>query len=138
MLNLYYLAPHHQTNEYSLIFSGMMFCRLTPPLCLNFLSLIHMDSYHHIIQNHIKARTLETHYTQVMGHMDVINIISDGFNIYFPMAILGFCLATYFSVGSRLLSMLGFQQFLGDDELTSDLVEEGRELIKRGRKQNFF
>lgn len=151
-LNLYYLAPYHQTDEYSLIFSGMMFCRLTPPMCLNFLGLIHMDS--HIIKTHI----LETHYTQVqicfvifsstnictiifqfkkflfqvMGHMDVISIISDGFNIYFPMAILAFCLATYFSLGSRLLSVLGFQQFLGDDELTTDLVEEGRELIKRG------
>lgn len=68
-----------------------------------------------------------------MGHMDVISIISDGFNVYFPMAILAFCLATYFSVGSRLLSMLGFQQFLDDDEFTTDLVEEGRELIKRGR-----
>lgn len=67
-----------------------------------------------------------------MGHMDVISIVSDGFNIYFPMLILGFCLATYFSIGSRLLSMLGFQQFVGDDELTTDLVEEGRELIKRG------
>lgn len=68
-----------------------------------------------------------------MGHMDVIKIVSDGFNIYFPMGILAFCLATYFSLGSRLLSMLGFQQFLGDDELTTDLVEEGRELIKRGK-----
>lgn len=67
-----------------------------------------------------------------MGHMDVISIISDGFNVYFPMAILAFCLATYFSIGSRLLSMLGFQQFLGDDEFTTDLVEDGRELIKRG------
>ncbi|XP_015601353.1 LMBR1 domain-containing protein 2 homolog [Cephus cinctus] len=129
VLNLYYLAPHHQTNEYSLIFSGMMLCRLTPPMCLNFLGLIHMDS--HIIKTHI----LETHYTQVMGHMDVISIISDGFNVYFPMAILAFCLATYFSLGSRLLSMLGFQQFLGDDELTTDLVEEGRELIKRERRK---
>jgi hypothetical protein len=69
-----------------------------------------------------------------MGHMDVIKIVSDGFNIYFPMGILAFCLATYFSLGSRLLSMLGFQQFLGDDELTTDLVEEGRELIKRGKQ----
>lgn len=60
VLNLYYLAPHHQTNEYSLIFSGMMLCRLTPPMCLNFLGLIHMDS--HIIKTHI----LETHYTQVI------------------------------------------------------------------------
>lgn len=59
VLNLYYLAPHHQTNEYSLIFSGMMLSRLTPPLCLNFLGLIHMDS--HII----KKQDLETDYTQV-------------------------------------------------------------------------
>lgn len=60
LLNLYYLAPHHQTNEYSLIFSGMMVCRLTPAMCLNFLSLVHMDS--HVI----KERVMETYYTQVI------------------------------------------------------------------------
>lgn len=67
-----------------------------------------------------------------MGHMDVVSIISDGFNVYFPIGILVFCLATYFSVGSRLLSLIGFPQFLDNDELTGDLVEEGKELISRG------
>lgn len=67
-----------------------------------------------------------------MGHMDVIAIISDGFNVYFPMAVLAFCIATYFSLGARILSVFGFHQFFGDDELITDLVEEGRELIKRG------
>ncbi|XP_060527973.1 LMBR1 domain-containing protein 2 homolog [Cylas formicarius] len=129
VLNLYYLAPHHQTNEHSLIFSGMMFSRLTPALCLNFLGLIHMDS--HVIHSEVN----ETSYTQIMGHMDVIGIISHGFNIYFPMAILVFCLATYFSLGSRFLSMLGFHQFVGDEEMTTDLVEEGRELIKREKRR---
>ncbi|XP_045473683.1 LMBR1 domain-containing protein 2 homolog [Harmonia axyridis] len=129
LLNFYYLAPHHQTNEYSLIFSGMMLSRLTPPLCLNFLGLIHMDS--HVI----KAQVMETHYTQVMGHMDVIGIISNGFNIYFPMAILIFGLCTYFSLGSRLLSFLGFHQFVGDDEMTTDLVDEGREIVKREKRK---
>ena len=72
-------------------------------------------------------------YQQIMGHMDVLPIISDGFNIYFPMAILGLCLATYFSLGSRFLSFIGFQQFVDDeDDITADLTEEGRELIKRG------
>ena len=28
--------------RYTLLFSGALLCRLTPPLCLNFLSLIHM------------------------------------------------------------------------------------------------
>ncbi|XP_075220777.1 LMBR1 domain-containing protein 2 homolog [Lycorma delicatula] len=128
VLNYYYLAPHHMTDEHSLIFSGMLLCRLTPPLCLNFLGLIHMDS--HIIKSHI----METYYTQVMGHMDVVSIISDGFNIYFPMAVLAFCLATYFNVGSRVLSFIGFQQFLDDDDLTTDLIEEGKELVNREKR----
>lgn len=68
-----------------------------------------------------------------MGHMDVVSIISDGFNIYFPMAMLAFCLATYFSIGSRILSLVGFPQFIDDDDLTSDLVDEGRELVSRGK-----
>ncbi|XP_034824985.1 LMBR1 domain-containing protein 2 homolog isoform X1 [Maniola hyperantus] len=129
LLNLYYLAPHHQTNEYSLIFSGMMVCRLTPAMCLNFLSLVHMDS--HVITE----RVMETFYTQIMGHMDVLGIIAEGFNIYFPMLVVILCLATYLSLGSRLLSLCGFQQFVGDDELTTDLVDEGREIMKREKRK---
>lgn len=128
-LNLYYLAPHHQTNEHSLIFSGMLLCRLTPPMCLNFLGLIHMDS--HII----KMRILETYYTQVMGHMDVLGIIADGFNIYFPMVMLAFCLATWFSIGSRALNALGFQQFMLNESIAAELVQEGRDLIGREKRK---
>lgn len=124
-MNLYYLAPHHATNEHSLIFSGMLLCRLTPPMCLNFLGLIHMDS--HII----KQRISETHYTQIMGHMDVLGIISDGFNIYFPMVMLAFCLATWYSLGSRALNALGFQQFMLNESISGEFVEEGRNLIER-------
>ena len=69
-----------------------------------------------------------------MGHMDVISIISDGFNVYFPIAMLAICLATYFSVGSRLLSVVGFPQFLGDDEVTTDLIDEGKKLIGCGKQ----
>lgn len=128
-LNLYYLAPHHQTNEHSLIFSGMLLCRLTPPMCLNFLGLIHMDS--HII----KSRVLETHYTQVMGHMDVLSIISDGFNIYFPMIMLAICLATWFSLGSRTLNAFGFQQFMLNEMISSEIVQEGKDLMAREKRR---
>ncbi|ETN63997.1 LMBR1 domain-containing protein 2 [Anopheles darlingi] len=128
-LNLYYLAAHHQTNEYSLIFSGMLLCRLTPPMCLNFLGMIHMDS--HII----KERVLETHYTQIMGHMDVLGIIADGFNIYFPMVMLAFCLATWFSLGSRALNAFGFQQFMLNETIAIELVVEGKDLIAREKRK---
>jgi len=65
--------------------------------------------------------------------MDVISIISDGFNVYFPILILAVCLATYFNVGSRILSLLGFPQFLEDDDLVSDYIQEGRLLVVRGK-----
>ncbi|KAK7100923.1 G-protein coupled receptor-associated protein LMBRD2-like [Littorina saxatilis] len=130
ILNYYYIAPHHQTNEHSLIFTGMMLCRLTPPMCLNFLGLIHLDS--HVTSS---FNIVETSYTKIMGHMDVIAIISDGFNIYFPILIVLLCICTYFSLGSRLLSLLGFQQFIGDDDMTGELTDEGRELVKRERRK---
>ncbi|XP_032874137.1 LOW QUALITY PROTEIN: G-protein coupled receptor-associated protein LMBRD2 [Amblyraja radiata] len=129
VFNYYYLAPHHQTDAYSLLFSGMLFCRLTPPLCLNFLGLIHMDSaISH--QAHEQAA-----YTSIMGSMRVISFIADGFYIYYPMLVLILCIATYFSLGTRCLNLLGFQQFMGDNEMTSDLVDEGKELIKREKRK---
>lgn len=67
-----------------------------------------------------------------MGHMDVIHFISDGFNIYFPIAIVLLCIATVFHVGSRVLHCLGFQQFVGDDDMTMELVDEGHSLVQRG------
>lgn len=72
-----------------------------------------------------------------MGHMDVIPFISDGFNIYFPIAIVVLCILTFFKVGTRLLHLLGFQQFIGDDEMMQELVDEGAELVKRGSDSMF-
>ncbi|XP_056140257.1 G-protein coupled receptor-associated protein LMBRD2B-like isoform X2 [Lampris incognitus] len=129
VFNYYYLVPHHQTDAYSLQFSGMLFCRLTPPLCLNFLGLIHMDS---AISHQDK---IQTSYTSIMGSLRLLSFISDGFYIYYPMLILLLCFATYFNLGSRCLNLLGFQQYITDDDLASDLVDEGRELIRRERRK---
>ena len=143
-MNYFYLAPNHHSDEYTLLFSGALLCRITPPLCLNFLSLIHMDS--HVIKSQVWKldisrelrniriqnlsyasgkiqvilanihsnlfQIMETAYTRIMGHMDVVSIISDYFNIYFPIALLALCTTTYFSIGSRLLSGI-------DNRLTS-------------------
>lgn len=131
VLNYYYLAGNHHSDEYTLLFSGALLCRLTPPLCLNFLSMIHMDS--HVIALYDME---ETAYTNIMGHMDVISIVADYFNVYFPIALLVLSSATYFSLGARLLTLLGFQQFLAQDsDVTLELVEEGKEHIKREKRR---
>ncbi|KAH9364524.1 hypothetical protein HPB48_022765 [Haemaphysalis longicornis] len=113
VLNYYYLAAHQQTDAYSLVFAGMLLCRLVPPLCLNFLGLLHLDT--HVSS---ESHRLETAYTEVMGHLDLIPIVARGFNFYFPTLICVLCLATWWHLGSRLLHCLGFEQFLTDDELT--------------------
>uniref|UniRef100_A0A3P8RVS1 LMBR1 domain containing 2a n=1 Tax=Amphiprion percula TaxID=161767 RepID=A0A3P8RVS1_AMPPE len=129
VFNYYNLVPHHQTDAYSLQFSGMLFCRLTPPLCLNFLGLIHMDS----AVSH--QDRIQTSYTSIMGSMHLLSFISDGFYIYYPMLVLLLCFATFYNLGSRCLNLLGLYQYIADDELASDLVDEGRELIRRERKR---
>ena len=67
-----------------------------------------------------------------MGHMDVISIIANGFNIYFPIAILLLCIATVLRIGSRLLHCIGFEQFI-DDDMTQEIVDEGRSLVQKGQ-----
>lgn len=130
IFNYYYLVGPHETDENSMIFCGMLLCRLTPPLCLNFLGLIHLDS--HITKN---SNMVETAYTRFMGNMDVLQFISDGFNIYFPIAIVALCILTIFGVGTRILHCLGFQQFIGDDDMTQEMIDEGVELVKREKRQ---
>lgn len=68
-----------------------------------------------------------------MGHMDVIPIISDGFNVYLPMIMCMFCVATFFQIGTRLLHFIGIEQFMIDDEMTSDLIKDGQNIVKRER-----
>lgn len=36
------------------------------------------------------------------------------------------------------MNLVGFQQFTGDNEMTSDLIDEGRELIRRGESLGFI
>ena len=127
ILSYYHLSPHHNTDDNSLTFSGMLLCRFTPALCLNYLSLIHLE------KSVNPTMVAETAYSRVMGRMQLLKFISQGFNIYFPMAIIVLCLCTLFSVGSRILHALGFQQFIGEDDMTNELVEEGRQLISRER-----
>ncbi|KAI4789408.1 hypothetical protein KUCAC02_035262, partial [Chaenocephalus aceratus] len=115
VFNYYYLAPHHQTDAYSLQFSGMLFCRLTPPLCLNFLE--------------------QTAYTSIMGSMRVLSFIANGFYIYYPHADRHPLHRHLLQSGDSLPEPLGFQQFVGDSEMTSDLIDEGRELIRREKRK---
>ena len=64
-----------------------------------------------------------------------MSFTADGFFIYYPMLLVILCIATYFSLGTRCLNLVGFQQFMGDNDMTSDLVDEGKELIRPEKRK---
>ena len=128
----YHLDPNGQTDANSLLFAAMLLCRLTPPLSLNFLGMIHLDS--HVAQD-TDAKE-ETAFTTLMGHLDLVPFISSGINVYFPIAILLLCLGTYFRLGTRLLHQLGIEQFLAaDDDMTAEMVQGGKALLLSERNK---
>uniref|UniRef100_A0A0N5BUF0 LMBR1 domain-containing protein 2 n=1 Tax=Strongyloides papillosus TaxID=174720 RepID=A0A0N5BUF0_STREA len=137
----YHLDSNHQTDENSLLFSAILLCRLTPPLCLNFLGMIHMDSHVMLGDNHPK---IETQFTKLMGHLDVLPLIGKGKSIYMPLTIVFFCVATYLRIGSKFLNFLGIDQFMEDYEITLDNVKMGSRIAdlersnleKTGKKRN--
>ncbi|EDV22138.1 uncharacterized protein TRIADDRAFT_29321 [Trichoplax adhaerens] len=135
LFNYYYIAPHHLTNETSLLFSGTLFCRLTPPLCLNFLGLIHLDS---ALTGDNDPKLPETQFTAIMGHLKVLSFLASGFYIYYPITVVIFCLATYLKLGTRVLHFLGFQQFFQDDTLSTEFLNEGKQLLRMGNVTLLF
>ena len=88
---------------------------------------MHLDS--HVIK--MGNDRNETAFTSIMGHMDVIPIVSQGFNVYLPIVMCVFCLATFLDVGTRVLHFMGIEQFIVEDDLTADLIRDGQELVKR-------
>lgn len=122
----YHLDPNGHTDENSILFSAILLCRLTPPICLNFLGMIHMDS--HISM--AKSFGVETQFTKLMGHLDVIPIVAKGINIYLPICIIVLCAVHYYRVGAYVLHSIGFDQFVESDEMTNDMINSGRSLVQ--------
>lgn len=127
----YRLDSNGMTDENSLIFSAMLICRLTAPLCLNFLGMVHLDS----AVTKMRDAKIETQFTGLMGHLEIIPWLAEGINIYLPIVIVLLCFANWFRLGTHLLHYLGIDQFLEDDVMTTEMVNSGRALVSLERNR---
>ncbi|KAF7638447.1 hypothetical protein Mgra_00002124 [Meloidogyne graminicola] len=127
----YRLDSNGMTDENSLLFSAMFICRLTAPLCLNFLGMIHLDS----AVTKIRDAKIETQFTGLMGHLEIIPWLAEGINIYLPIVIVLLCFANWFRLGTHFLHYLGIDQFLEDDVMTTEMVNSGRALVSLERNR---
>eukprot|EP00127_Corallochytrium_limacisporum_P006722 Clim_evm11s234 gene=Clim_evmTU11s234 len=126
VLNMYHLVPKQRSDDQSMIFSANMMARLAAPLCLNFLTMSHMDGV---------TIDEEPAFVQILGHLKVVGFIESGFNVYYPMFVLVVAAITYFNLFGRILGCLGGAEFFFGHELSFELVEEGREYLVRARRE---
>jgi hypothetical protein len=129
IFNFYYLTPRHCTDEYSLLFSAMLLSRLAFPICLNYLYMANVVELSPSQQDRP-----ETAFQTATGTTDFIPWITEGFYIYYPIIIFLVCIATFFKLGQRLMSCIGYQTFIGEDAFSIDFIDEGKALIKRERR----
>ena len=138
--NIFYIAPNKLTDANSLLFLGIMLCRLTASISLNVLSMIHMDS--HILD---VKKEVQTQFTNFMGHFDVLAPVRAKIYMILPSLIIIITFATYKKIGTKIANSIGFFQFLDpsdglgesdvegrlvSDNFTNDIINMGKELVK--------
>ncbi|KPP73960.1 LMBR1 domain-containing protein 2-B-like, partial [Scleropages formosus] len=110
VFNYYYLASHHQTDAYSLQFSGMYVTSIL--IVANLQAFLPFDP----------APLLKLSWSDPHG-LCHLTPAEGADSLYF-------C-----DLGTRCLNLLGFQQFMGENDMTSDLIDEGKELIRREKRK---
>ncbi|KAI9018279.1 LMBR1-like membrane protein-domain-containing protein [Hyaloraphidium curvatum] len=119
IFDVYALVPNHHTDEGSLLFVAAYLCRLTFPLCYNFLNLLTDQE--------------DTMFVAIMGKIDLLPLLGS-FQVYVPLSIGLICLATFFHFHSRLLAMCGWTDFFtGEDRADGPIVQEGKSYIDQAR-----
>ena len=133
--NIFYIAPNQLTDANSLLFLGIMLCRLTASISLNVLGMIHMDF--HIFDHTSNSRRLhETQFTKLMGHLDILEPLRARFYMYFPCLIMLITISTYKKLGTKCINYIGFFQFLetsesgSRDNFTNDIIAMGKALVQ--------
>merc|ERR1712168_1155236 len=93
--------------------------------------MIHMDHHIYEIKHH-----KETQFTQLMGHLDILEPLKAKFYMYFPVLILLITISTYKKLGTKCINYIGFFQFLESSEagekenFTKDIISMGKALVK--------
>lgn len=119
VFDIYALVPNHHTDEGSLLFVAAYLCRLTFPLCYNFLNLLTDQD--------------DTMFVAIMGKVDLFPLLG-GFQVYVPLSIGVICIFTFFHFHTRALAACGFGDFFaGDDATEGPIVMEGKGYIDQAR-----
>ncbi|KAI9104440.1 LMBR1-like membrane protein-domain-containing protein [Phlyctochytrium arcticum] len=117
----YYLVPEHHTDEGSLLFIGNYLCKLTFPLCYNFLNMVTDD---------------ETAFVTYQGKaVKLTPLLGEAYNTWLPEIVLVFALITLTNLHGRLLRLCKVKYYSYYDAIGEGVeeVDEGRGIIEQAR-----
>ncbi|XP_047333996.1 LMBR1 domain-containing protein 2 homolog A-like [Impatiens glandulifera] len=97
MLTFYSLTPR-QTSSVSLLMICSMVARYAPPICYNFLYLIHLE---------VDRKRKETVFEQRMGSMDNVPFFGEGFNKIYPLIMVIYTLLIASNFFDRVIEYFG-------------------------------
>ena len=135
------LHPQQHSDGSALLFNATYACRLGPPLCFNFLKLLHERE---IARGHgtglfvHRGQGITTYFTQTsFGNMDQIPFFSgDYFNNYAPLLIVVFAGCTLLNLGSGLLSCcakccpcVAAPTFSFDEDFSDTRIDHGAQIL---------
>ncbi|KII63222.1 LMBR1 domain-containing protein 2 [Thelohanellus kitauei] len=124
------ILANHQTQVYSMLTSATFVSFFLPPICINYLSMIHFDK-----GSHLKIKqSLETAFSQIEGRFELLPFISSYFNIYYPLIIIVVCLLSFRDFVPRFMHKFGADNFIEDPRLSADGVAEGYAIYKQHKR----
>ncbi|KAJ3247195.1 LMBR1 domain-containing protein 2 [Chytriomyces hyalinus] len=120
IFDYYVIVPEHCTDEPSLLFVGAYLCRLTFPLCYNFLNMVSDDENSVFVEYQGKA-------------IDLAPLLGDSFNTWVPLLVLIVSTITYLNLFGRIAALFGGKSFMtGHEGRDADAIE-GRGIISQAR-----
>ncbi|KAJ3410939.1 LMBR1 domain-containing protein 2 [Chytridiales sp. JEL 0842] len=122
IFDYYVIVPEHNTDEPSLLFVGAYLCRLTFPLCYNFLNMVGDDENSVFVKYQGKAA-------------DLTPLLGDGFNTWVPLLVLIFAIITLLNLYGRILSLFKVKNYFYEEvaKNESEDVDQGRQVISQAR-----
>lgn len=119
--SFYALHPKQKTDPSCLVYSGMLFMRLSISVAYNFLEL---------------SKVKNCAFFEVMGPLVKIQFLGEGFNKWvFPSLLLITIFLTLFDCFGRLLNCIGMKQFAFDETFHEEKIIEGEAAIDRYHKR---
>ncbi|GIL58629.1 hypothetical protein Vafri_13639 [Volvox africanus] len=112
----------------ALMQNGTLMCRFAAPTCWNF--------YHMIRMTRRDTGGTTTVFEDMMGSMDVPNVLRQHLNTYLPLILVVECIITALNLWDRIMGLCvsSKYKFSNDDDVDDEYTEKGRQLVTRERE----